>query len=91
MTSDQDLRFLFLKFQINAAIKKSERMNRVPIVETSATTAQVETVLKSFDVKNDHCDWASWHDSGQYQTDCWYMPSHKDDDRDWRILIKHTC
>ena len=80
-----------LRSQISAAIEDSEQANRVPIIETSATTAQLETVLKSFDVKNDHCDWVSWHEQDdEYLTDCWYMPSHADDDRDWRIKIKHT-
>ena len=80
-----------LRTQISAAIKDSEQLNRVPIVETSATTAQLETVLKSFDVKNDHCDWVCWpEEDDEYLTDCWYMPSHADDDRDWRIKIKHT-
>ena len=84
MTSD-------LQSQITAAIEDSEQLNCVRIVETSATTAQLETVLKSFDIKNDHCDWVSWHEQDdEYLTDCWYMPSHADDDRDWRIKIKHT-
>ena len=84
MTSD-------LQSQISAAIEDSEQWNRVPIVETSATTSELETVLKSFDVKNDHCDWVSWHEQDdEYLTDCWYMPSHADDDCDWRIKIKHT-
>ena len=81
-----------LKSQISAAIKDSEQLNRVSIVETSATTAQVETVLKSFDVKNDHCDWVSWHEQDdEYLTDCW-SESNGDNGAisKWRIEIKHT-
>ena len=84
-----------LESQISAAIKESGQFNRVRIVETSATTAQINTVLQSLDMEGAHCDWVSWHEQDdEYQTDCWYVPVRgvfpADPNPDWRITIKHS-